>query len=52
MTAPTRPTSAPHDGLRTATAVTLLGALFAASVGVQVVRDRLVPRATIDDAAL
>lgn len=44
---PTRP-----DGIRGVTAVATLVVLFAASVGVQVARDRVAPRSTIDDAML
>jgi len=43
----------PHrDGPSTTVAVTLLVVCFAASVGVQAVRDRVVARSTIDDAML
>lgn len=43
---------APHRGMRTATAVALLAVLLAGSVGVQVARDRVVPRTAIDDVIL
>ncbi len=44
--------AASQTGMRTTTAVALLATLFAASVGVQVARDRVAPRAAIDDTIL
>ena len=52
VTGPMATAAAPPTGMRTTTAVVLLVTLFAASVGVQVARDRVAPRSAIDDTVL
>ena len=49
---PARGAPRAHQGLRTGPAAALLVACFAASVGVQVARDRVAPRSTIDASIL